>query len=249
MKALCVVVHDVAPATWSASRRLLDAIADVGRFPVTLLAVPHYHGQARDEDFERWLLERERAGDEIALHGYRHLDDGKPRGWIDRQMRRTYTRGEGEFADLSFDEAMRRIDAGLAWLHELGVRPAGFVAPAWLLGADAWRALRSHRFAYTCTLRRIHLLRGCAEDGNERHIVCQSQVYSSASAWRRAASVVWNESLAQLQRNQAIVRLELHPADVDHTTLKSSWQRLARTQARTRTACTLQELVSAIQPA
>src|ERR1700704_6068245 len=141
MKALCIVVHDVAPGTWSATRRLLDAIAEVDTFPVTLLAVPRYHGEDRDPAFERWLVERASAGDEIALHGYRHLDDGEPRGWIDRQLRHTYTRGEGEFLALPFDEAMRRIDAGLAWLRELGVQPSGFVAPAWLLGPEAWRAL------------------------------------------------------------------------------------------------------------
>jgi uncharacterized protein len=254
VKALCVVVHDVAPATWAATRRLLDALAEVGNIPVTLLAVPRYHGEERDHEFERWLIDRAaKHGDEIALHGYRHVEDGQPRGWVDRLIRQSYTRGEGEFADLPFDEASRRIDMGLTWLRELGVRPAGFVAPAWLLGPHAWRAVCAHAFDYTCTLRHIHLLRAdlradpLADPHQARVIDCQAQVYSHSKAWRRGMSVVWNESLARLQRGRPLVRLELHPADVDHPMLKATWHRLARTQLASRTACTLQALVRAAE--
>jgi predicted deacetylase len=247
MKKMCVVVHDVAPGTWAATRRLLATITQVGTMPVTLLAVPRYHGEQRDPAFEHWLMDRAAGGDEIALHGYRHLDDGEPRGWIDSFTRRTYTRGEGEFSDLSFDEAMLRIDAGLAWLHELGVRPDGFVAPAWLLGPEAWRAVRAQAFRYTCTLRRIHFLDADRMQGHtqERSIACQSQVYSHSTAWRRGMSVIWNDSLAWLQRGQPLVRMELHPADADHAIIKSSWQKNLRAQLDTREVLTLRTLAKA----
>ena len=243
MKKMCVVVHDVAPGTWAATRRLLAAIAEVGNFPVTLLAVPRYHGQQRDAAFEHWLMDRAASGDEIALHGYRHLDDGEPRGLVDSLTRRTYTRGEGEFSDLSFDEAMLRIDAGLAWLHELGLRPDGFVAPAWLLGAEAWRAVRAQAFTYTCTLRRIYFLD--ADHEQERSVACQSQVYSHSTAWRRGMSVIWNDSLAWLQRAQPLVRMELHPADADHANIKKSWQKNLRAQLDVRKVITLRALATA----
>lgn len=236
-RSLCVVLHDVAPATWPACQRLLTALAGIGEFPVTLLAVPRYHGGARDPAFEHWLCQRAAHGDEVALHGYTHLDERPPRGWIDGLRRRHYTRGEGEFSDLPFDEASHRLHAGTGWLRSIGIEPAGFVAPAWLLGAEAWRALRRQAFEYTCTLRHVYLM------PEARGVVCQSQVYSTSAAWRRGMSVVWNESLALLQRRQPIVRLELHPADADHPAVRRSWQRLALDQARSRRACTLRTLM------
>ena len=235
-RRLCVVLHDVAPATWPACVRVLDALQRIGDFPVTLLAVPRYHGEARDAAFERWLCERAARGDEVALHGYTHLDERRPRNPLDWLRRRCYTRGEAEFWDLPFDEAARRLDAGVQWLRSLGLPPAGFVAPAWLLGPEGWRALRGQPFDYTCTLRRFYLL-------PERHaLACRGQVYSTASAWRRGASLLWNAALARLQRRRPVVRLELHPGDAQHPRLQRSWQRLAREQARSRQACTLQQL-------
>lgn len=235
---LCIVIHDVAPPTWTNCQRLLDGLAQFGRFPVTLLAVPHYHHALRSVAFEHWLRERAAGGDEIALHGYTHLDDAPLRGPLDRLRRRVYTRGEGEFCRLSFDEALSRLQAGRKWLGSIGLPPQGFVAPAWLLGAQAWRALRSQPFTYTCTLRHIHLL------AEMTRITCQSQVYSSSTALRRGLSVAWNESLARLQHGQPLVRLELHPSDEDHDVLSESWRRLVDRQLQERRTCTLQQLVA-----
>lgn len=238
---LCVVLHDVAPATWPACQRLLDALGAIGDFPVTLLAVPRYHGEPRDAGFERWLCERAALGDEVALHGYTHLDAGRPSGGLDFIRRRFYTRGEGEFWDLPFAQAKERLEAGTEWLRSLGLAPVGFVAPAWLMGAQAWEALRCQTFDYTCTLRRLYLL------PELRSVVCQGQVYSHSSAWRRAMSLVWNESLSRLQTGQRIVRLELHPSDVDYPALRRSWQRLARRQVRSRHACTLRVVINELK--
>ena len=236
-RTLCIVLHDVAPGTWDSCRRLLDALDRIGAdVPVTHLAVPRYHGQPRDAAFEAWLQGRAQRGDEIALHGFTHLDERPTRGPIDHLRRRHYTRSEGEFSDLPFDEANERIDAGMRWLAELGIEARGFVAPAWLLGREAWRALRAQqRFDYTCTLRHIHLL------PDERCITAQAQVWSNSAAWRRGLSVLWNATLATRQRRQPVVRLELHPADIDHPVLARSWMGLAREQLQSRTARTLHQ--------
>jgi predicted deacetylase len=240
---LCIVIHDVAPPTWTGCKRLLDALAQIGEFPVTLLAVPRYHRALRSSAFECWLRERAAAGDEIALHGYTHLDEEPLHGPVDRLRRRVYTRGEGEFSGIAFDEAMRRLQAGREWLASLGLSPQGFVAPAWLLGAPAWQALRQQQFAYTCTLRRIHLL----SETTSISVVCQSQVYSSSTALRRGLSLAWNESLAHLQRSRPLVRLELHPSDEDHDLLRDSWRRLALRQVQGRRVRTLQQLVAELR--
>ena len=245
-RVICVVIHDVAPATWAACHRLLETIERHGRFAVTLLAVPRYHGLPRDAGFERWLRARAGSGDEVALHGFDHLDPGRPTTGFDRLRRSVYTRGEGEFAALGFDEATRRIEAGRAWLSELGIAPAGFIAPAWLLGRESWRALRKQPFRYTCTLGRIELLDPLRGAVAPPSLACQSQVYSSSTAWRRHASRLWNESLAWQQRADGVVRLELHPGD-DVPSVSRAWERLLARQLVTRRPCTLAEVADRLR--
>ena len=233
MKALCVVLHDVAAPTWDACTCVLQAIAEVATPRLSLLAVPHWHGAERSPDFERWLSARGAAGDEIALHGCTHVDDGAPRGLVDRAHRRLYTAGEGEFCALNEHEAARRLDAGLRWLRELGVQPQGFVAPAWMLGEGAWDALRRSGLRYTCTLSRLVLL----PDGPS--LRSQARVYSTRNAWRRTTSIAWNRLLGAARASDPLWRLELHPHDADFAPVRRSWQGLLARSLREREAITL----------
>jgi hypothetical protein len=99
-------------------------------------------------------------GDELALHGYSHLDTEAGGGLCARFLRNVYTRREGEFAALAEAEARRRLELGLDWFAARGWTPTGFVPPAWLLGEGAWRALRDAPFAYTTTFSHFHCLPG-----------------------------------------------------------------------------------------
>jgi len=236
-RALCVVLHDVAPPTWAACQWILGALREFGDFPVTLLAVPRYHGARRHRGFERWLGEREAAGDEIALHGYNHIDHARPRGPVDWLRRRVYTRAEAEFWALDYAEAKKRLRAGRDWMRGIGLRPRGFIAPAWLLGSEAWRALNEQPFEYTATLRRIHVL-GVDPPSS---LACQAQVFSHSSVARQLASVRWNAWLAQRQREAPQVRLELHPGD-DVPRLSHAWRNLLTRQAADRSFMTLGDL-------
>jgi hypothetical protein len=240
---VCVVVHDVAPSTRSACIRTLGAIAEVAELPLTLLAVPHYHGDATSSDFEAWLSQRHQRGDEIALHGYTHRDDLPPKGWLDRLRRRHYTRGEGEFWALPEAEAKQRIDAGIAWFGANGWPLHGFVAPAWLLGPPAWAALGGSGFEYTATLRHIVRL-----PGRER-VASQSVVYSTSSAWRRRTSVAWNAAIARMERGNPLLRIELHPRDADFTSVRRSWQSILERALRDRRAATVADFVRQSHPA
>jgi predicted deacetylase len=120
---LCLSLHDVAPATWELCERLLASVGAVTSVPLTLLVVPAYHGAAQDVPWYDAQLERRLAlGDELALHGYTHLDDGlPPRSLRERYARHVYTKGEGEFAALPEQEASRRLELGLVytttWRH------------------------------------------------------------------------------------------------------------------------------------
>ena len=243
--SICVVLHDVAAGTQPACERVMRAVAEVaGDIPLTLLAVPRYHGEPSTAGFDRWLGERAAAGDELSLHGWTHQDDGRPAGWLDGLRRSHYTRGEGEFWSLTQDEAAARIAAGRVWFDANGWTAHGFVAPAWLLGPGAWAALRaaSPGFAYTSTLRHIHRL----PDGPR--LTSQSVVYSTSSGWRRAMSLAWNAGVAAAERTNPLLRLELHPRDADFPAIRRSWQRLLAAQLHDagRRAATVAEAAAGI---
>jgi hypothetical protein len=232
---VCVVLHDVAPSTRSACVRTLNAIADVATLPLTLLVVPRYHGDTPSSEFEAWLGQRRQRGDELALHGYTHRDDLPSHGIVDSLRRKSYTRGEGEFWALPESEAKQRVAAGVAWFRENGWPRHGFVAPAWLLGPQAWAALTE--FEYTATLR--HLVRLPSRE----KVTSQSVVYSTSSGWRRRTSVLWNALVARKERSNALLRIELHPHDADFTSVRRSWQKILEHALRDRRPCTVAEFM------
>jgi predicted deacetylase len=200
-------------------------IDGLGRIPVTLLVVPDYHRRGRidrDPPFLRAVEQRLAKGDEVALHGYYHLDDQAtplgPTAWL---RRRFYTAGEGEFAALSSAEAAARRERGLKLLQGLGWPVHGFVAPAWLLSAGSRAALPELPFAYTTTWRAIHRL------PDWQTCVSPSLVYSVRSPVRRALSRSWNDWLfTRLRQRPAPLRLGLHPADARYHSVVHHWQHL-----------------------
>lgn len=233
-RALCVAIHDVAPATWSACAELIEAIRAVADIPLTLLVVPRYHGSGvHDPQFDAALGQLVAGRHELALHGYTHLDEGPPaRGLAARFLRSVYTTREGEFAALQADEARRRIELGLGWFCQRGWRPAGFVAPAWLLGTGAWDALREYRFAYTTTYRHFHVLpRG-------RVLLSPALVYAARNRAGRFFSPPAATALALALRYAALVRVALHPRDALHPALVRHAQQLVARLLEDRVAMT-----------
>jgi predicted deacetylase len=237
-----VVLHDAAPATWSACERLRRCVRAVAPVPLTWLAVPRRHGAPRDARFEAALDAARSQGDELALHGWTHRDDagGRPRGPIDYARRRWYTAGEGEFAALSRAAASERLRLGRQWFEASGWPLAGFVAPAWLMSPGTWDALDAAGFEYTCTLSRIVALPSRAS------LASRSIVYSTRAAWRRALSRGWNAALARAQRTRPLLRFELHPGDAEHAALRRSWMRLLERALREREAVTLREVARSL---
>jgi uncharacterized protein len=234
-KTLCVSIHDVAPQTWPQCRQLLAAIADVADIPVTLLVVPRYHRLPLREtaDYEQELERRLAHGDELALHGYLHLDEGPPpRTPTERFLRQVYTKREGEFAALDAFEARRRIAQGMKWFAERQWPVAGFVAPAWLLGHGAWQALRDFPFLYTTTLRCFHLL------PQRLTLSSPSLVYAARNAAGRLMSRCRNAWLMYWLQEAPLIRLGLHPADAAYPELLDDSRRLLERLLQTRKAAT-----------
>ncbi len=236
MRALCLSIHDVAPATWVHCKTLAAAIAEVDpRLPVTLLVVPDYHGGGDDTTpgYERWLTGRVARGDEIALHGYNHVDTAaRALTFAEKVRREIYTAREGEFAALTRREAERRIAAGREWCAAHGWRVRGFVAPAWLMSDGTWQALRRFDFSYTTTLTRFCLL------PDARSIRAPAIVYSSRSGWRRRVSRWWNHVLSHASEPLPLLRIGPHPADIEHPALVAHAQKIIDRARRGRVALT-----------
>lgn len=224
--ALCISIHDVAPATWADCARLAQAIRDVADVPLTWLVVPHYHRGGGDlRRMEAGLDALLARGDELALHGLVHLDTGPlSRGWGKRFLRERYSR-EGEFAALDAAEAARRIRLGLDWFAERGWPVRGFVPPAWLMGEGAWEALRAFDFDYTTTFSRFHLLHAHSADiavtasSAAASLWSPSLVYAARNHVGRLASPLLADALSLLLARRPLIRLGLHPPDLHHPRL------------------------------
>jgi uncharacterized protein len=221
---LVVSIHDVCPGTREATETMLADLRSVGVNKTSLLVIPNRHhtdpafeGSPESIEFCKWLLECAMEGHELVLHGYWHqrVATQELRGFR-RLIARHYTAGEGEFFDLSRAQAIGSLAQGLREMEEaLGVSPAGFIAPAWLLGSGARQALREFPFLYTTLLHGVWDLKA------DTFYPSQSLCYSVRAPWRRACSLAWNSALLAWLDDAPLVRLGLHPPDWNHGSIRS----------------------------
>ncbi len=220
MKAVCLVLHDVAPSTWADYQPFVEAVDALGDVPMTWLVVPDFHRQdALDANpaFRRVLDARVARGDELALHGYYHDDQeplpNNPRDWF---MRRVYTH-EGEFYRLSREAALARLHAGLEMFQRYDWPVQGFVAPAWLMSDGTRQALRELPLSYTSDPQHLYRLPDFSS------IDAPGLVWSARSAWRRGLSKILSEQREQRWREASVIRLGLHPVDMRHRFSRDYW--------------------------
>jgi len=209
---LVAAIHDVTPRNLARVARLRDRLGAAGVSVATLLCIPNHHGVERlaaSVDARAWLRRRADAGDEICLHGDRHLAEAPIRGWRDRLRARLFCRGEAEC--LAQDAAARRrmLVDGRAELEDLvGRRVGGFVAPGWLEPRGLDSALAHSGF-------RWHESRwGLARLDGARAIHAPVVSFAAAGLVKRPLSVATARVVAAIARRGAgPVRLALHPAD------------------------------------
>ncbi len=220
MKAVCLVLHDVAPSTWADYQPFVDAVDALGNVPITWLVVPDFHRHdALDANpaFRRVLDARVARGDELALHGYYHDDQepmtNTPRDWF---MRRVYTH-EGEFYRLSRETALARLHAGLEIFQRYDWPVHGFVAPAWLMSDGTRQALRELPLSYTSDPQHLYRLPDFSA------IDAPGLVWSARSAWRRGLSKIVSDQREQRWRKAPVIRLGLHPVDMRHRFSRDYW--------------------------
>jgi predicted deacetylase len=240
MKSLVVSLHDVSPLTQSRCAKILSDLADLGVYQTSLLVIPNHHGLApisENRSFQSWLIRQVDAGHEPVLHGYFHQRRMKKAdSWISKLTTEIYTAGEGEFFDLSLDEATKSLGDGLSDMAFLTRKVVGFVAPAWLLSDAAEKGVKNMGFVYTTRIGCIRIFKPSKE------VKTRSLVWSTRAAWRVVASLGWNKVLAILKSSAPVLRLSIHPADVQH---KLIWWEIRKiiTAARRKRECLPYELL------
>ena len=246
MSAFVVSLHDVSPLTRDVFTAMLKELAEVGVTKTSLLVIPNHHHRAHmldDAGFCHWLEGLAKAGHEVVIHGYYHqrsqrVDETVRQRWVTG----VYTMGEGEFYDLSYDEAASLLARAKEDFAKLDVPPpVGFIAPAWLLGSAAMSAVERARFAYTTYLTGMYSISWMAYDSRQNFLRSQSLVYSCRNAWRRTCSLLWNASLRRRLRTSRLLRLGLHPPDLQHAGIWRQIRRAVREEVDHREAMTYEE--------
>jgi predicted deacetylase len=250
-RTIAVALHDIEPATFERCALIRDWLDDHGVDRVTLLVIPArdlHPLHERSPEMVDWLLERRRLGDSIAQHGFQH-EQLRGVDWPHRLLAPARTRRGAEFAGLSGEEAKRAVEAGWRVLKLAGIEPDGFVAPAYAYTPALRRTLRT-RFRWWASLLGLH-----GALAVERPAA--GEVENSPSSWRRLAPA-WSlgtDNLPGRVLSPTLIRagglcagrtlrLDLHPADLEHPrhTLALEW--VLRRAAQRRSAATYDELAS-----
>lgn len=237
-----VSLHDVAPSNQHIANTILSELAHLGVRVCSLLVVPDYHHEGlftKDRQFVSWLRGLEADGHEIVIHGYFHERVCRSKETLgDKLLMTFYTDNEGEFYDLGYAEALRRISTARDEFRGQGLKPRGFVAPAWLLGQDAERAARDAKIEYTTRLNSVCDFRS----GNV--FAASTMVYSVRNSWRRTVSRAWNATLMRFLKEGSLLRVSIHPPDYSHPAVWRQITSLLEEAIVSRTATTYQEWIA-----
>jgi hypothetical protein len=236
---LAVAVHDVEPATFERAALIREWLDDLGVARATLLVIPardlHLLSDRRPE-VASWLLERERCGDAIAQHGFRHLQSRCARG-----PTRPRLGGGGdspEFAGLDPAQTVRALDAGRRVLKLAGIEPRGFIAPAYAYTRQLRGSLRT-RFAWWAGPWALHPTR----------LGAPSRLYgppiglAAAGPLRRAASPALVRAASHFAG--PIMRVEVHPRDLASASHMLALEDVISRAVRSRESVTYDDLAGA----
>jgi hypothetical protein len=223
---LLVSLHDVTPYHQARLARAEDLLAGAGVTHVAYLVVPDFHRRHPvhlDASFAAWCAGARPYRVEWVLHGYDHLDPGahvRARGWRTSVRRHLLTGGEGEFLLLSMAEQRHRVRRGLAAVRAIGLEPTAFVPPAWLANDALAATLRDAGLRFTETHTAI------VDVGSGRSVACPVISWATRTLVRRLGARLVCPTLARLTRARAIVRVAIHPHDLDYVRTASQVRRV-----------------------
>jgi len=227
-KSLIVSLHDAHPGSHAQIAEQVEFLATYGITRCSILVVPEFHhggSLLKDRNFCDTVSGWQARGHEIVLHGYFHdRRESPPEKLSTLYCARLYTNREAEFLDLPKETARQRLERGRALFASLGWRATGFVAPAWLMASDLPNLIAEMGFAYTTRVGEIIPLL----PGLNRIKSSQSLCYSTRAGWRRFASALWNKYLYGRLRETDLVRLSLHPRDLEFPLMRRQIDQILR---------------------
>jgi predicted deacetylase len=228
LKSLIVSLHDAHPESQAAIAEQVAFLAGYGITRSSILVVPEFHHGAPVETaapFCEAVSGWQAGGHEVVLHGYFHdRQESPPEKLSTLFWTRLYTNREAEFLDLPRETAKARLEKGRALFASLGWKTRGFVAPAWLMAEGLTNLLAELGFLYTTRLGEIVPL----SPGASRPVASQSLCYSTRSGWRRVASGIWNKKLYGRLRETDLIRLSLHPRDLEFPLIRRQLDQIVR---------------------
>ena len=239
---LLASIHDVSPRFESEVEQLLDLLRPHVGERIALLVVPNHWGDApiiAGSPFAARLRAWADSGCEIFLHGFFHRDEARHGRAADRVRASFMTAGEGEFLALSRADAVARIREGRALLEDVtGKTIDGFVAPAWLYGPGAMRALEDSSIA----IAEDHLRVWSPVTGR---LLARGPVitWASRTRLRLASSLAAAATLRHAPLK--VLRVGVHPPDIHHPALVRSIEATLRSTVRTRRPAVYSALLDA----
>jgi len=240
-RRLAVALHDVEPATFERCALIRDWLSDHGVDRVTLLVIParDLHPLAeRSPGMTSWLIERWRAGDSIAQHGFQH--DHLRRPSLLRETLGVSAAGSSpEFLGLDEDETRRAVDAGWRVLKLAGVEPDGFVAPAYAY-TPALRRVLPRRFRWWASLLRLHEGSPSSPARDASHRLAPAWGTTREGALPRLLAPPLMRAGSLLARGT--LRLDVHPSALGHPRQMLALEWVLTHSSKRRRAVTYEEL-------
>ena len=245
MKKFLFSIHDVTPRHFERLKRI-DRILEASGIGASyaMLVVPDFWREwplDADRAFGVWLRQKADAGVEMLLHGYYHLDDTPPQGLKAKFKAAYMTKNEGEFLSLKTAAARERLIKGREILERVLRRPInGFVAPAWLYSDATKEVLAELGFLTAEDHLRVW------SPAKQRQLAFSPVVsYASRTPARVASSLLWSRAATTMLAPFDIVRLALHPHDLDVSSLEIEFERVLHRWLMERQPVRYRELAAA----
>jgi predicted deacetylase len=210
-----VSLHDVTPALATEIELALRIAREV-RIKPALAVVPKYHRSWDLRDYPEFcerLRDLQGQGHAIYLHGLFH-EAAQGSSWASFVRQRIMSAGEAEFGELTPQQARDRVREGLGILGAVGLKPEGFVPPAWVMSPWLLPILAEQGLPYTEDHARIYN----PVKGTSRASLVLN--FASRTPGRLLSSVVLTKAASQVIPWMSC-RFAMHPADMRYELLRS----------------------------
>jgi predicted deacetylase len=241
-RQLLISLHDITPVHEPRIVKALALLEEFGVADAALFVVPRWHGTADlpdHPDFVARIRARQDAGAEVFLHGLRHDEADTERTAMQHMRAFGRTDCEAEFLSLSAKAADERIGEGMDMFDSLGLRPVGFVPPAWFHGAGLEAVLRGRGFLASEDAWSVIRV----ADG--RRTRAPAVQWSARTRYRALASVAIAAIRLPLEQGRSLLRLAIHPPDLEVSYVADSVRRALEYLLARRTTTTYTRVIEA----